>query len=114
MNTYMVIMKRVCKHIVFINELAKAKTKQQRQRILHFATPEQLKVIHEIAVNTCKGNVPLSKQELSKLKRHKKHIHHVYKKPPTKKYLSQNGGFLPLLLPIIAKLAGSVLGAITQ
>ena len=66
----------------------------------------------EIAENIIKGNVELTGEQLSALRRKKKHVS-VLVNPATttaqKKKALQVGGFLPLLLSPIASLLGSVL-----
>lgn len=103
-------MKRVCKNINFLRRLANAKSKQARKLLLQTATPDQLRSIQEIAINTCNGNIKLGKVTISKLKKHKTPIRHIAKKGAKKQYLIQKGGFLPIILPIIASLASSILG----
>ena len=72
-------------------------------------------VIHEIALNTIKGNVKLDKNQLKKLKPHnhllKKYCCSKIKKSKLKrqKLLSQSGGFLPILIPIITEIIGSLI-----
>ena len=72
-------------------------------------------VIHEIALNTIKGNVKLDKNQLKKLKPHN-HLLNKYccskiKKSKFKrqKLIEQSGGFLPILIPAIAALIGSLI-----
>ncbi len=71
--------------------------------------------LSEIAHNTIKGNVKLKKSQSKKLKRH---VHTLKqfcciknKKSlnKRKKLLVQSGGFLPILIPTIASLIGSLI-----
>ena len=68
----------------------------------------------EIAENIIKGNVKLTGAQLSGLRRKKKHVGMLMdpKKTKTEKRKAlQVGGFLPLLIGLIASLLGSVLPA---
>ena len=107
-------MKRICKNIHFINKLAKAKTLKQRRKVLQGVTRDQLKAIREIAVNTCKGNLDIPKKTFTKVKRYKNAIRHIANKGAKRNYIVQKGGFLPFLIPIVAKLANGILGGLSQ
>ena len=75
--------------------------------------------LRECALNVIKGNVPLSKSQLKKLKKHKKHLRDLSRKNTSLKkriQIEQRGGFLAsLLLPIVGSLAGAAIrGAIKR
>jgi hypothetical protein len=90
----------VCKH---------AKTKKQRQQTLKHCNSQVTKALVDIVHNLLKGNVRLSSQQKSKLKRYKQHLRFLAKPSKSleskKRYLVQKGGFLPFLAPLIPLLA---------
>lgn len=71
--------------------------------------------LHEIAVNTLKGKVPLNKNQKRKLKKHKKllvNLSKLTKDNKRKRFLvKQTGGaLLPLLIPAVASIISSLIG----
>ena len=70
--------------------------------------------MHEICKNVVKRKVPLSLKDVSRLLKHKKSIRLIANKKTTKatrkKHIIQAGaGILPILIPIISTLLGSIL-----
>ena len=72
--------------------------------------------LHEIAHNTLKGRVKLNPNQKRKLTAHKRTLTNLcdskYRKcsKKRKQLISQSGGFLPILIPAIASILGSVVG----
>jgi hypothetical protein len=94
--------------------LAKADSKE-RKKLLNGASDETVKCICECALNTLRRNVPLTEDQLRRLRRHKHTLRYLADRrvslPNKRKKVKQAGGFLiPLLLPII----GSILAAAIQ
>ena len=97
-------MAKVLKHKVFLTLLGKSKQKRRRNMLISLANNGELKAIIECIINVLYGNVPLKKEDHSKLKRFKKSMRQVVRKAEPMKYkreiLQQKGGFLGSLIPI--------------
>ena len=94
---------RLKKNVDVLSHLSRAKP-QMVKAIVGAADKELLTCLCECAQNLIKGNVSLSKQHKSKLKRYKKDVRTLVKKNigKQKKKILQKGGFLPALLAPIA------------
>lgn len=102
------------KHLL---EVLKTANPKLRKVILQNADNKSIHAIAEIIINLMQGNVPVSKNQKQKLKKHKKilrAIEHTFMKKPInasrgRRLIVQTGGFLPaiigLIAPIIAKAA---------
>ena len=69
---------------------------QMIKAVIGAADKDLITCLCECAHNLIKGNVPLTKDHLTRLQRHKKHIHEIAKKGTTqqrKRKLLQTGGF---------------------
>ena len=85
--------------------------------IVKEADPQVMKAICECAHNVLKGNVPLSKSQFSKLKRHRKHLHLLTDKKVSqkrKKKVLQTGGFIGALLGAALPALASVIGGLIR
>src|SRR5829696_6854351 len=97
---------------LILNLLHQSKPKEQRA-LLNGVDKDILKILVEMSHNTLKGNIPLSSTQLNRLRGYK-HLLRVLadKSIPLeekRKYLvrhNQVGGFLPVLVPIIASAVG--------
>ena len=102
-------LKQVCECLPTLSALSRAKTKQQRSRILAKCKTCVYKAIAEIAKNTLASNIPLSPAQYSKLKAHKSSIRKLAQKGSLRskqELINQSGGFLPsLLIPAVTFLA---------
>ena len=69
--------------------------------------------LREIAVNTIKKNIPLTTHQKRKLRRYEKTILGLSRKRISrrkkKKLVEQSGGFLSIVLPIVASLVGDLI-----
>lgn len=80
----------------------------RRHNIIRYSDPDLISTINECVYNTLKGNIPLTKREISKLKTFKKVLRKIFRAlgdlKKTRKIIIQSGGaFLPTLLsPIVA------------
>jgi len=80
----------------------------KRKKILKSASCDNIRSIAEIAHNTLKGNINLSKQHRNKIKKHASTIRKLARKSLSLKKKreiieNQKGGFLPLLVsPFLA------------
>lgn len=108
-------MKKLKKNFNFLRYLSTCSPKQ-RKLLLDGADESQITCLCEICLNILKGNIPIN---VKKLKKYKKAIRILAKKSTSlknkKKILkTQNGGFLPMVLPAIlaavAGFAGKALG----
>ena len=81
--------------------------------ILKNATPQLIHTLCECCHNVLKGNVPLTKHQKTRLRRHKTSLRELTKKKLTvkkRKQILQRGGFIGALLgPVLSVLKG-VLG----
>lgn len=103
--------KRVVAHLSLLKKLRKCKAHQRGTLIKNGGKPLQL-CLRECAVNILKGNLSLTKGQVSKLKKYKKQIRDISKKKTSQKrrlQIEQKGGFLPALL---APVLGAVLGGL--
>lgn len=79
----------------------------ERYKIIQYSNLDLINTLHECVYNTLKGNIPLTKNEISKLKRYKKILRKLFRSRgglrKTQKLIIQSGGaFLPTLLsPIV-------------
>ena len=99
-------------HVPVLRQLCRCNTKVRKQILKQGGKPLQL-CLRECALNVIKGNVPLSKTNFNRLKKHKKQLRELSKKATSQKrrlQIEQRGGFLAsLLLPIVGSLAGAVI-----
>ena len=100
------------KHAHLIKVLAQAKP-QMCKAIVRAADKNLIICLCECAQNLLKGNVPLSKAQLKKLKRYRKEVQTLAQKRTSqskRKEILQKGGFLPALLaPIALTVLGTLL-----
>ena len=84
---------------------------QQRRKFFKSATKSQLKPIEEACLNLLKNPSGLKKADLAKIKKYKSSIKTLSNKNDSLKrkrqVLSQRGGFLTALLPVLASLVSS-------
>lgn len=104
--------KRLEKHLDYLSVLRKCKPKQ-RQAILSNADNELIKTICDCIENLLAGKVQLSPSQKKQLKRHRNQLRILRSSKKglklKKKYIVQNGGFLPALLaPILGVVGGLV------
>jgi hypothetical protein len=70
------------------------------------------KAIKEIALNIVNKNIPLTNKDKKKLKKYKKDIYLLskqkFKSKRKQKVLQQTGGFLPILIPLVATILGQI------
>jgi len=88
--------------------------KLRKKLLINIADNCLFQALHEIAVNTIKGRVPLSNSQKRKLSKHKSTLSKLAKNgKPNKKgkliLIKQSGGFLPILLPAIATVLSSII-----
>jgi len=94
--------------------IASVKSPILRKKLLTSLSDECLyKALNEIAVNTIKGNVKLNKSQKTQLRKYKTNLIGLSKKTNNKsrkiKLIKQSGGFLPILIPAIASIIGSLI-----
>lgn len=89
--------------------------KEQREAVLRKADSRVIRCICECALNILRGNVPLKAEERKKLRRHAPLLRRLAAKKgcwkSKKRFVVQNGGFLPLLLaPILGTVLSNLIG----
>jgi hypothetical protein len=98
--------------------VAKVKDKRLREAILKQISCEEkiYAAVSELATNTIKGNIPLTEAQKNKLRKQKKFIEGLkcqkkgrLSKEGKKKFVEQSGGFLNVVLPIIATVLADLL-----
>ncbi len=110
------VSKSVVSTIPFLKVVSRLPDKS-RKIVLNDLSEDQTvyDALSEIAHNTIKGNVKLKKSQSKKLKHHSnvlkqlcclKNKKNIQKR---KKLVVQSGGFLPILIPSIAALLGSLI-----
>jgi len=97
--------------------ISKIRDVRLRKRILSEIADDCLyKALHEIAINTVNRKVPLSRPAKISLRKYKSHIQSLTRdtnnKKQRKRLVVQSGGFLPILIPAVASVLGSVLSAV--
>lgn len=97
----------------FLSLLSKNKKKKQRNQLIDIANGSQIKSVTECVMNLLSGNIPLSKHQLSQLKKHRKQMRELTKRQLSikrkKQILKQKGGFLGAILPLAVSAIGSLL-----
>lgn len=108
-------MKNLVKHSPIVNALPYM-TKCQLKTFLKTVSPEFVRCVCEICHNLLKANIPISTNQHSKLKKHKKIIRALAARGKSLKQkkilINQRGGFafLPLLAPLLASAVGGLVG----
>lgn len=93
----------VRKHCDFLRYLSNC-GKKQRVNCIKNASPEEIRAILEVALNTCKGHVPIKKSSIQQLAPFKKTFRKVATrsdrgtKAQKKLILQRGGAFVPILL----------------
>jgi Trp operon repressor len=110
-------MSKALKHKDFLTLLSKSKNSQRRKQLISLATPEELKAVEECILNIVRGNLTISRAQRQKLQKYKKALRKITdrtgSKSSKKKILrSQQGGFLPTLLPIALSALTSIVPAL--
>lgn len=101
----------------FLRALAKIKDSKSRKTALNEVSGETKiqKALREIAKNVVRRKLKLTKKHLAGLVRHKRTISSLTKKklsqPKKKNLVVQSGGFLPILIPLVASILGEVIKA---
>lgn len=96
----------VRQHTDFLRYISKCGNKQRLHCIKH-ASPQEIKAILEVALNTSKGNVPIDKNKVNKLRPFKHTFHKIASRKvkrlsSQKKIILQRGGaFVPALLAAV-------------
>jgi len=93
------------KALIELNFVASIKNKKLKKQLLSYLS-KNIKyrlAIREIALNLIKGNLKLKQSIKLKLIKHKKQILGANKNL-NHKYVVQSGGWLPLIIPVVAAL----------
>lgn len=87
---------------------------KKRKKVLDGVKRDTINCICECVKNIASGNIPVSSEEIGKLKKHKRRIEQLVDSrtgiKQKGKLLNQSGGFLPLILAPILGVAGSLIG----
>lgn len=101
-------MASVKKHLPLL-KLLKESSPDRRFNVIRHSDSDLINTISECVYNTLKGNIPLKKREISKLRKFKKVLRNIFRAEggglkKKKEIIIQSGGaFLPVLLsPIVA------------
>jgi len=105
-------LKKYIENLKFISEI---KNKKIRYNILkELSKDERLyNALREIVENVLRKNIPLKNKEKKSLKKYKKTLL-MYMKPKVsrkkkRQIISQSGGFLPILIPIISAFSSKII-----
>lgn len=110
------VTKLAIKYLPLLKRLSKLSTKR-RKEVLKAAPKEFIKAVSEGSFNILKGNVPLTKEKIRKLKRQKRNLKSLASKKTSvrvKKNLLQRGGFLGTLAAVLVPLISSVISATSK
>lgn len=103
------------KQIDIIRHLATASQSVQKSSISR-ASRNLIKALCEGAINIIKGNIRLTQTQFRKLQPYQQEVRHLANSKLSiarkKKILTQNGGFLGLLLKPLAGILGGLLGGL--
>ena len=109
-------MPRLQRHVSTLKLLCKAKPRLVKG-ILKNSDDDLIKCLCECCHNLLKGNISLSKKEISRLKKYKKPIRDVAKKSISllqKRKFLQKGGFLATLLFTVVLAIAGLMGGIAH
>jgi hypothetical protein len=88
---------------------------RERATILEGVDSDIIRALCDMCLNVLRGNVPLTTSQMQRLKRHKQTLRSMATRRipliTKRKLIRQRGGFLPLLLPIIASAVGGLLSS---
>lgn len=94
----------------------KYSSEEERQKLIESATPDQIRVLTEIAMNILSGNFQLKNHHLKKLRDNKRVIRKLANTRVPHKIkkvlLNQSGGFLPFLVTPVLSALGAVAGRV--
>jgi len=107
---------RIRRNIPFLKALLQSRRKKQRKALIKVASEDNIDAVAEGALNTLRGNVPLTATQKRRLSAHKDKIRKLaHKRISNKKkktFLVQAGGFLPIFIPPLLSAAGALTGRI--
>lgn len=94
-----------------LEAIARIKSREERKIVIYiFCRDKQfVKAIKEIAKNTVEGNVPLSVKDKHRLKKQKAVLTALAGKGGKRVIKQQGAGFLPVLVPIVSAILGSII-----
>jgi hypothetical protein len=113
-----IISKSLNKNINFLKKIVHLKPNTRKQLLNDEnlnSDKELFNALHEISLNTLKGNLKLNQKQIKRLKPHKKtlvkfccpKVKHSKKK--RQKVISQSGKIWPILIPIVASVLGEII-----
>ena len=105
------------KHRDYLSLLASFKNKKnQRNKLIDLAEKEQVDSLTEVVRNILRGNIALSKRQLSQLRRHRHALRSLAQKRYSinkkKSILKQKGGLIGAILPMALKALTSIFPAL--
>jgi hypothetical protein len=105
------------KRQALILQLLQKSKPRERVSILQGVDNKMIRLISEMALNTLQGNIRLSPKQRKHLQRYKQILRSLADKrtrvgEKRRIIIRQKGGFLPILLPIIANAVGGLLGSL--
>lgn len=106
---------RLKRNSLLLKKLCRTKNKTKLKSVLREGGEDLMSCICECALNLIKGNVPVTSNQFTRLKKHKRTLRVLSDKKLSKKkkkhIVNQKGaGLFPLIFtPIIKALAGSIL-----
>lgn len=97
----------------YLSLLGATKSKTKRDLLIDYASNQDIKAIAEIIYNLLQGSIPLTSYQKRTLTKYQSTLRAIAKKSATKKskkaILKQNGGFLPILLPLAISVLKNIL-----
>lgn len=108
----------VLKRKDFLSLLARSKNKKRRDKLVEIADSSEVKAISEIIANALAGNLPLHRDCVSKMRRHKKKLRLISKKRYPVKHkkdlIKQTGGILSAIIPLAVSTVASLIKGFTS
>lgn len=100
-------------HKDYLQLLASAKNKRKRRnQLIDLATKQEIDSVSECVSNILTGNVPITKRQLTNLRRHRHALRDIASKRKSlnkkKSILKQKGGLIGAVLPFALKALSSI------
>ena len=104
------------KHKEYLTLLSTSKAGVRRKKLVDAGNNGEIQAVSECIQNIIEGNVPVSKEQLTLLKRYKTVLRALASRcrpiKQKKQLLQQKGGFLSAILPIALNALGGLVGGI--
>ena len=100
------------RNLQLLELISKIRNRKLRQDVLKDQASKLYKAIKEISINLMKGNIQLSQRDKKRLYKYRREIVEIAENANSKRIAivtSQTGGFLPIIIPLVAQLVTSLI-----